>query len=313
MWFKNLQVFRFTKPFNHSPEALADKLAAQPFRPCGSQELSRIGFVPPVVEDGDLVHSANGFILLCLKKQQRVLPSGAVNEAVAAKVSDIEKNENRNVGRKERQQIKEELIITMLPKAFTRSSLLHAYIAPADGYLVINSGSATAAEELLVLLRDVLGSLPVIPAISKSLPPQVMTHWLKQQPSVAGFSLGYECELRDPGEDGGVIRCKNQLLTNANIINHLDEGMMVTKLAIVSEAGIQCVVDENLAVKRLVFGDLIQDKAAGEDPQTAAEEFDVDFTLMTLELRVFLQQLFALFGGEDLTACEDEILAAVGQ
>lgn len=312
MWFKNLQVYRFTSPFTLTPEALSDKLASKPFRPCGSQDISRIGFVSPLPETGeqhegyDLVHASGGYILLCCKVQQKVLPAAAVNEALEEKVKSVEQTENRRLGRKERQQLKDELTQTMLPKAFTRSSKLYAYIAPKDGYLVVNSASASRAEELQSTLREALGSLPVIPAVSKSLPAQVMTNWLKHQQLLPEFSLGNECELRDPGEDGGIIRCKNQILTSENILNHINEGMFVSKLALVSDAGISCVVDENLAVKRLAYGDRIQEKLDQESADDARAQMDVDFTLMTLELAQFLKHLYAVFGGEDLSACAAE-------
>ncbi len=177
MWFKNLIIYRFTQPFNLPAEQMAEKLADHPFKPCGSQEISRTGFVPPIGEQGDLVHAASGYTMVCSKKQQRVLPAAAVNEAVDDKIKAIEAEEGRKVGRKERQQIKEELVITMLPKAFTRSSRMYAYFAPDQGHLIVNSSSATGAEELLVNLREAMGSLPVVRAASKSIPQQVMTNW----------------------------------------------------------------------------------------------------------------------------------------
>lgn len=304
MWFKNLVIYRFTKPFSITAEKLSEQLAEQPFRPCGSQELSRTGFVSPIGDEGDLVHAGNGYTMLCSKKQQRVLPAAAVNEAVDEKIRAIESEDGRQVGRKERQQIKEEITISMLPKAFTRSSCLYAYLAQSEGLLIVNAASATQAEEFLVNLREALGSLPVIPAACKSVPQQIMTHWLRHQHMAEGFTLGQECELRDPGEEGGIIRCKNQDLGNANIINHLEEGMLVSKLAIISNAGIECIVDENLTVKRLKFGDLIQEKADAEQPDSAAQQFDVDFAIMTLELSAFIKLLFKAFGGEDLAAVD---------
>ncbi len=50
---------------------------------------------------------------------------------------------------------------------------------------------------------------------------------------------------------------------------------------------------------------MIQEKVQQVDAQDAAEQFDVDFSIMTLELSAFLKHLFQAFGGEDLSACED--------
>ncbi len=309
MWFKNLQVYRFTKPFTQSPESLSEQLQAYPFQPCGSQDTSKIGFVAPLGDDSeDLVHSAGGYIMLCCKKQQKVLPAAVVNESLEEKIREVQQDESRKVGRKERQQFKDELVMTLLPQAFKKSTKLFAYIDPKEGLLIVNSSSANRAEELLVTLREAIGTLPVIPAITKNIPQQVMTNWLKHRQAVPGFQVGYECELRDPSDEGGIIRCKNQDLSTKHILNHIEDGMYVSKLALASEAGIECVIDEKLAIKRLVYGDMIQEKVDKEDADSAAEQFDIDFSIMTLELSAFLKQLFAVFGGEDLSACSDSVI-----
>lgn len=41
MWFRNARVFRFTKPFEITAEALEEKLQEDAFKPCGPQETSR--------------------------------------------------------------------------------------------------------------------------------------------------------------------------------------------------------------------------------------------------------------------------------
>jgi len=81
MWFKNLRLYQLTEDFTHSPEALAEALAAQPFKPCGSQELQRSGWVPPVGADSEeYVHATGGYIMICAKRQTRILPGAVVNE-----------------------------------------------------------------------------------------------------------------------------------------------------------------------------------------------------------------------------------------
>lgn len=306
MWFKNLQVYRFTKPFDVTAEQIHEQLAEQGFQGCGSQDRSKIGWVPPLGDQsGEYVHVANGYILVCCKKQDKVLPSAAVNEALEEKVSEIQLQEARKVGRKERQQLKDDIIMTMLPRAFTRSSKHYAYFAPNEGLLIVNTASANRADELVSCLREALGSLPVIPAISRNIPQQVMSSWLQQGSIGPDFQLGHECELRDPSEEGGVIRCQHQDLGGKHILNHIEDGMYVSKLGLCSSAGIECVIDEKLAIKRLVYGDMIQEKVQQENAEDAAEQFDIDFSIMTLELSAFIKQLFSAFGGEDMTACEE--------
>lgn len=314
MWFKNLQIYRLTRPIDLNAEALAELLAAKPFTPCGNQELSRSGWVPPLgYPHTDLVHVTNGYIMLCLRRQEKVLPAAVVNEALDEQVQGIETEEMRVVGRKERSKLKEEMIFTLLPRALARSTLQFAYIDVAAGRLVVNAASSKRAEELLDHLREAIGSLPVIPLRAKGMPLQVMTDWLLKGISPQGFQLGHECELRDPAEEGAVIRCKQQDLTSTEINSHLKAGMTVTKLGLVWQGGIDCVVDEELAVKRLGFDDVLQEQAEASDAPDAAARFDADFTIMSLELSRFIGGLVQAFGGEDLSESATEDNAPQGE
>lgn len=44
MWFKNLTLYRFNKPFVVETEALETALADFTFSPCSSQDISKFGF-----------------------------------------------------------------------------------------------------------------------------------------------------------------------------------------------------------------------------------------------------------------------------
>jgi len=301
MWFKNLQVYRFTKPLGLSPEELSEKLSEHEFQACIGQDMSKMGWVSPLgtVED-NFVHAANGYIMFCAKRQDRVLPAAVINEVVDEKIHDIQEAEGRKVGRSERMSIKDEVTFTMVPKAFTRSTKQFAYISERDQMLFVNAASEKRADALVDILREAVGPLSLIPLAVKNIPQQVMTGWLRDSVNPEGFELGTECELRDPSEEGGVIRCKNQLLTNADITNHVAAGMFVSKVSLISDNGIECVIDENLNIKRLRYGDMIQDKASEVYATDAAEQFDVDFSIMTLELSALIKSLLKLFGGESL-------------
>ncbi len=302
MLFRNLLVYRFTQPFSLNPETLHQHLAAQPFRPCGSQDLATQGWVAPIGDgDAPLVHAANGCLMMCLQRQEKVLPAAVINEALAERVADIESRESRRPARKERMELRDQVVFELLPRAFSRSARLHGYIDPVRGLLVINSAAHKRAEELMSRLRDCLGSLPVLPLKTRTPVPTTLTRWLLDG-APRGFSLGGECELRDNADESAVIRCKNQDLGASEIRSHIDAGMYVSKLAVSWAEGIDCVVDDKLALKRLSFGDLIADKLAETDTESAAEQFDVDFAIMSGEFARFIPTLLDALGGEDFSA-----------
>jgi recombination associated protein RdgC len=298
MWFKNLSIFRLTEEFTLTAEELEEKLAVIEFRPCGSHEDFSLGWVSPIGKASPLVHSANGFMMICTKKEERVLPASVLNEMMQEKIEATEEAEGRKLSKKERTAIKDELIFELLPRAFTFSRKLYAYIDVKGGFLVVDSASTNKAEDLLSLLRKCLGSLPAVPLNTVEKPIATMTEWLLTQETPNDVKIEDECELRAPEEAGGVIRCKRHDLSLPEIKNHLDIGKQVIKLALTWDERLSFILDENLSVKRLKFLDLIQDQVTDTDAHDEAARFDVDFSIMSLELANFIPRLLEIFGGE---------------
>ena len=308
MWFRNARVFRFTKPFDISAEALEEKLQADAFKPCGPQETSRQGWVPPLGKHGEqLVHSAGGYHLIALRKEEKILPGAVVKEAVEERAEAIEVDQGRKVRRKEKDEIKEQVMLEMLPQAFSKNRRSFAYLAPKDGVLVVDAGSAKQAEDLASTLRKSLGSLPVRPPAVEQAPAFTFTGWLNETIDIPSqVALGSECELKDPSEDGGVVRCKGLDLKADEIRNHLDAGMQVTKLAVTWDDNVSFVLDEEIGIKRLKFGETLQEQLDDVDADDAVAKFDAAFTLMTLELSRLIPGLLEALGGEDRSAIVEE-------
>jgi len=300
MWFKNLSIFRLTEDFTLAPADLEQKLEQMAFRPCGSHEEFTFGWTSPLGKSSEqLVHSANGFLMLCGKKEERVLPASVVNEMLQEKILETEEQQGRKLAKKERTALKDELIFELLPRAFTFSNKTYAYIDPKGGWLIVDAASAKKAEDLLSSLRKCLGSLPAVPLNTIEKPVKVMTEWLVNNQAPDDITIEDECELRSPEEEGGIIRCKRHDLSLPEIKNHLDTGKEVIKLAVNWADRIAFIIDENLAIKRLKFLDLIQDQVADTESGSEAEQFDVDFSIMSLELSNFFPRLLELFGGEN--------------
>ncbi|WP_446809001.1 recombination-associated protein RdgC [Methylomonas sp. 2BW1-5-20] len=302
MWFKNLAVYRFTEPFILDANALEQKLQQQPFRSCGSHDEFSFGWTAPLGRTSDaLVHANNGFLMLCGKKEEKVVPASVINEMLQERINEIEEREARKLPAKERSRIKDELIFELLPRAFSFSRKTYAYIDSQGGWLVVDAASAKKAEDMLSQLRKCLGSLPIVPLTATVKPAGVMTQWLIDNTSPKDILIEDECELRSPEEDGSIIRCKRHDLALPEIKNHLDSGKQVIKLAMSWAERISFVLDESLAVKRLKFLDLIQEQAADIETFDEVEQFDADFSIMTAELAQFLPRLLELFTAEGNT------------
>jgi len=300
MWFRNLILYRFTQPFDLSPEALEEKLGGKPFRPVGDMEPAFTGWVEPLGKEGrQLVHTSGNCMLLCARKEEKILPAAVVRELVEARAAEIEEREGREVRARERRELKETVLLEMIPRAFSKSRRQYAYIDSKNGWLVVDSASANRAEELIDLLRECLGSFPVVPLQVKEAPDAVLTEWLKQGAIPAGIDVGDECELRDLVEDGAIVRVRREDLFSEEIRVHLDAGKRVMRLALTWDERVSFVLDEKFQLRRLRFQDAVLDEAGESGAETSAERFDADYTLMTGELTRFLPRLMALFGGEE--------------
>lgn len=304
MWFKNILFYRFTKPFEISSEELETKLSEALFKPCGANDVYQLGWSSPLQKHSEqLVHVNQHYWMICLQKQERILPSSVVNEQLQEKVNEIEETQHRKVTRKEKTELKEEITNTLLPRSFTKTSRFYAYLCPSKGYMVINTASAKVADELTSFLRKTIGSLPVrIPAVNQA-PASVMTHWVTEPSSLPAYlTVGYECELTSHGEEKGSIKYKGLELDQEQIEQQIKSGMEVTKLAMDWRESISLLIGSDLSVKRIKFGDMLQDQLDDMNAEDAASMFDAGFTIMTAEFDKLIPEILESFGGEDTSA-----------
>jgi len=293
--FKNLRLFKLDDPAVIHPDQIEEKLAQRRFRPCGPLETATMGWVAPLGEGGALSHVGGDCILVCARRQERILPATVVAETLDEKITEIEDREARTVGRKERRQLKDEVLLDLLPRAFTRSRRSCAYLDRQTGWLLVDAASATAAEDLVDLLRETLGSLPVHPPRPTQPPQLLLTQWVNTGDLPLGLTLGDECELRDARDDKVVARCRGHDLAGEEVATHLRSGKQVTKLALDWREVLTFVLQDDLSLKRLRFADELLEEGMDEGLEDEAARLDAEFILMTGELRALLACLAEAF------------------
>ncbi|HCG16703.1 MAG TPA: recombination-associated protein RdgC, partial [Shigella sp.] len=91
LWFKNLMVYRLSREISLRAEEMEKQLASMAFTPCGSQDMAKMGWVPPMGSHSDaLTHVANGQIVICARKEEKILPSPVIKQALEAKIAKLE-------------------------------------------------------------------------------------------------------------------------------------------------------------------------------------------------------------------------------
>jgi recombination associated protein RdgC len=264
------------------------------------------GWVSPLGRDSEsLVHAVHKCFMIATRKEEKILPATVVREFVNEKVEEIETQQLRKVRKREKDEIREEILQELIPRAFTRSTYQYAYLDAQHGWLLIDTASRKKAEEMVSFLRKSLGSLPVtLPTLQDS-PAHVMTQWLNEPANCpSDFQLADACELMDTSIEGAVVNCKRQDLLAEEIHAHLEAGKLVTRLALKWNERLGLVVDDELVIRRLQFLDLIQEQAQEATTESRAQRFDADFAIMTGELAAVIKRLIEVFGGEDEKAYE---------
>ena len=237
-------------------------------------------------------------ILLVAKKEEKMLPANVVKRELDERIESLEQKENRKLKKTEKQTLKDDVVMNLLPRAFTKNQQTAVWIDTENNLVHVDAASSKRAEDVLALLRKSLGSLPVVPLAFVNEPSTILTDWILQEKIPHWLVALEEAELRGSQEDS-VIRCKKQPLENEEILALLQDGKkVVSKLALEWEDTLTFVFNEDCTLKRLKFADAVREKNADILKEDYAQRFDADFVLMTGILSKLTENLLDELGGE---------------
>ena len=296
MWFKQLTIYPLNKDKLPDLEMLASKLQEAAFKPCMGLDWDSIGFSSPVSFSPEMVFPAQNTWRIALKKEEKVLPAAVVRDILDEKINEIREVEGRNVGRKEKIELKENITDDLLPRAFTKSSKTEAIIDSQYGFLLINQANSNRAEMLLTKLRDALGGLEAKLPRTQQSPGSLMTEWLLQSSAAGHFELDSDCELKGLGDAAPVVRISHQDLTAEEVINLVKNGKIVTQLGLCWQDRVRFVLTQDFTLKRIQFLDVIQEEAAGQGDDMQSITFASQI-LMAEALGELLSELVHHLGG----------------
>lgn len=299
MWFKNARVYRLSAPLTTDAAVWEQALAEFRFSPLMAQELVKSGFSFPLHQSiKQYCHPLEQHLFFCVKRQEKILPAAVINEEMQPRIDALEQEKGRPLSRKEKQALKEELQLSLLPRAFSRSSVTQGYYDSKNQWLVINTSSASKAEDILALLRKALGSLPALPWFDSHKLNSSLQLWLQNQALPQQFILGSDAELKAPDEEGAKVKFSNHLLSADEVQSHLQD-KLVTGIALEQPDTLSLYVTEDGALKRIKFHDVLtgQNDEAGWDDLVA--RLEADLLLMTAALNNALTNIGQSVGSDD--------------
>lgn len=298
MWFKNITPYRLTRDIDLNPETLEKLLSEFAFTPCASQDFQKFGWSTALGKHGNMfTHVVDGNIFMAACKEEKIIPSQVIAEEMAKRVEALESSEGRPLKKKEKDAIKDDLIIDLLPRAFSRKTFTRLVILPKLKMILVDASASKKAEDALALLRKSLGSLPVVPLCVKSPLELAMTEWVKSGHAPKGFSIGGNAELRSLLEQGGKVRCNNLDLSSDEVMSHINAEKLVTKLSLDWQERMTFILHEDLTFKQVKFDDELRDQNADIDREDVAQRLDADLALMAGELSALFTDIIESLGG----------------
>lgn len=295
MWFKQIQLFQLSTPIRFTTEKLAELFQPMLFKPCLPTLPSSMGWVSPLDEEGaPLVRTINGCMMICLQIEEKILPATVIRQEVQNKVKQIESKESRKIRQKEKLSLKDEMIHTLLPRAFSKFTRLYAYIDPKNNWIIFSAAHAAKAEQFSLLFERSTGE-KICPLELKKVSP-IITHWLRNQIQPELFSIEKNCMLQDPNQQNRVIRAQQQDLFAKSIQSFTQDGCEVKQLALNWQDRVHFVLSDDFSLRNIQFQEEIIAQANDMESETRQQQFDTDFMIMAGTFSQLLKDLLTLFG-----------------
>ncbi len=314
MWYKNLRIYQVTRTIELNDTDLQQALLAFAFQPCSKHQPLSSGWISPLVDtlqfDEDaipelLFEKQGNNIAFKLRIQEKVLPSMVINEVVEERAHTRELAEGRKIFLREKRQLKDEVIAELLPKAFHRSSQIKGFWDLTQNLLIIDASSASKAERFLHVLRESLGSLPVIPFDCKISPTFTMTSWLKQGLHEKNLLLADECELRATNEEAAIVRLRRQELDAEEVQAHLHAGKQVVKLRLNWRSAIEATLTEEGTLQRIKFSAALKELDNNYSNEEILQRHTHELSVMVTEINAFIADIISALGGPAKTVWDD--------
>ena len=322
---KTITLYRLTRQIDLVSEGAASQFLATEFFPRLPSSYSSMGWAPVLAHLTDryfgerhivrkaaeadpvyatplpqplLVHQHEGHVMLRLVGDRAQTPPMQLKQLLASRIEEIENSQGRALKKKEREAIKDDILATLLPTAYTKRSSTYLWYHKESGLLVVFA-KGKAADDALAMLRKTIGSLPAIPVAVKNPPEVTMTTWLQEGSLPASFLLEDQAELRSAMQHGGIARFKQQDLMTDEVKNHLVNDKLVTKLALNWGETLSFVLSDDLSVTSMKWSEELMEKNDDINDEDSLARQDADIALLTGELANFVPALIDALGGEE--------------
>jgi recombination associated protein RdgC len=305
--FKNACFFRVAEDFVLPDLAALERvLHKSRFVPCGPTQPESTGWVAPRGNKSKVLAEGIGnHLILKQCTEKRAVPASAVKSAVEEKIERYKtETGNERVPAKLKKEFKEEVLLDLLPRAFSKRSTTLLWLDPRERLLVVDAGSLSGADRIvssfLAALLEVPGAGPALDlqlVQTQTSPAASMSHWLSTREAPWRFTVDRDCELKAPDENKSTVRYSRHTLEIDEVAQHIAAGKVPTQLAMTWNDRVSFVLGEAGQIRKLKMLDVVVKEA--EDTKGKDDEgFDTNAAILTGELSALIPDLLEALGGE---------------
>ena len=290
MWFNNALIYQYELD---DSTHLAELLSQDAMKPCPPHARFIYGWLPAIA--GEFAHETAGAALICMGKEERLLPRGVINRILDERVQTLEAQRGYAVKRAEKGQMAEDLEFELLPKAFCLQKRTFAFLDTVSKRLIINASSANQASQLTSLLRKTVPGISIEPLQHMGNLSVLFAEWITHPESLpANFQLASDCLLFSPDDEKKRFSCKGYELPAEEILTLLSQGLAAAEISIIWNERIQFTLTHELTFKRLKCMDyLVDDFSEIRELEEEYEQQDAALTLLSGEFRSLMNDLLA--------------------
>lgn len=290
MWFNNATIYHCEYPKDLN---ISLAIAEQALKPCPPHARFIYGWAP--VFNAAFTRDVAGCTLVCLGKEERVLPRSVVNRVLAERVLQLETQRGYAVKRAEKAQIAEDVEFELLPKAFCVQKNLFALFDHTKQRLIINTSSKNQAAQMLAMLHKSISDLHVEPLNCPDKLALRFTSWFMHPETLPNnMQLASDCVLFSLEDENKRVNCKGYSTGDEEITALLSKGLVAGELSLIWNERVQFTLTQDLTFKRLKCLDILQNDLeelnALEDPE---QQQDAALVLLAGELNGLCDQVYA--------------------
>jgi DNA recombination-dependent growth factor C len=291
------------------------------FDPVGSQWRG-IGFIRPIEGDDFLIEIDGAGWLACVQINERNLPGAVIREKVLEKALAQEQTTGRKAGKKELAQIRDDVELELLPKAFIRRKLVPVMLIGKKVFVF--TSSAKIIDDVLALLssvadmQDMFDPAPLSMLVERNIDAELTI--IAREGKTADFTPGdgdefdasdlnflqtnNACVLKGPNKK--TITIKDKDLGSKDLYELLQQEYVVTKLGLdhvqagSTEPDCSFILSDKLVFSR--FAIVNEMKVRGKSKEDADATFIGTAWLVAKAVDQAVDTVISVMGGLRATA-----------